>query len=645
VLRLDTFGGLTLTSDQGDRPQRRRRLGVLARLAVADSRGVARDELLAMFWPESDGEGARHSLDQLLYEARRSLGVSPTIGTTTLRLDPSVIACDLTDWAAAIDTGDFERAVAVYRGPFLQGFYLPRSHDFERWVESERAAFAAQYRRALETLAAKASHDRKFDVAVKWWRRLAAEDRFGSRTALGLMQAMVDAGDRAGALEFARVHDRIVATELEAVADPAVARYAEMLRKPPSDGRATAAAESAVPTAALTDVTWREDAATLGVAAPSTLPSERRQSRRALFAGATALVAVAIAYGAMKFGRGQAAPNARSSRDRKVASTVTRRPPRGTNNLAAYDLYVHGGDRVLWRSDSGELRAIANLERAVALDSNYAQAYAALARAYGTRSKFGLSLSPPERQTLLARGVAAASRAIALDNSLAEAHADLGYLLSLGLDPLASIKELRRSIALDSTQSEVYNVLAKTYEMADRPDDALAAARRAVATDSMSAAATAELGDALYFTRHYDEALAQLQKVVAVQPPLRRTPSMLAEVYLANHQWKQTMDVLRPIGSTGPMNTGLFGYALARSGRQREARQLLERLLAAKSASAATIADLYIGLRQYDSAFVWLNRSFDDYSMHPKIMGPLFDDVRARPEFARIRNRLGLEAR
>jgi tetratricopeptide (TPR) repeat protein len=306
---------------------------------------------------------------------------------------------------------------------------------------------------------------------------------------------------------------------------------------------------------------------------------------------------------------------------------------------------VHGGDRLLWRSDSGELRAIANLERAVALDSNYAQAYAALARAYGTRSKFGLSLSLSERQTLLARGVAAASRAIALDNSLAEAHAELGYLLSLGLDPLASINELRRSIALDSTRSEVYNVLAKTYEMADRPDDALAAARRAVATDSMSAAATAELGDALYFTRHYDEALAQLQKVVAVQPPLRRTPSMLAEVYLANHQWKQTMDVLRPIGSTGPMNTGLFGYALARSGRQREARQLLERLLAAKSASAATIADLYIGLRQYDSAFVWLNRSFDDYSMHPKIMGPLFDEVRAHPEFARIRSRLGLKAR
>jgi len=644
LLRLDTFGGLTLSSDQGERPQRRRRLAVLARLAVADDRGVSRDELLAMFWPESDGEGARHSLDQLLYEARQSFGVSPTIGTTSLRLDAAVIACDVTDWAAALDAGDLERAVSVYRGPFLQGFYLQRSQGFERWVESQRAAFAAQYRRALEALATKASHDRRFSDSVEWWRRLAAEDRFGSRTALGLMHAMADAGDRAGALEFARVHERIVSSELETAPDPAVAAYAETLRALPMHGRTTAAAGSAGPSHALPDAAWPEGVPMPNVAAPSTPPSARQRSRTGLLTGITALVVAAIVYGAVAFERAHAAPNAQPSRGHEVAATVTRRASRGTNNLAAYDLYVHGGDRVLWRSDSGEIQAITSLERAVALDSNYAQAYAALARAYGTRSKFGLSLSPTQRQNMLARGVAAASHAIALDNSLAEAHAELGYLLGLELDPLAAIDELRRSIALDSTQSEVYTVLVKTYELADRPNDALAAARRAVATDSMSAGATAELGEALYFTRHYDDALAQLQKVVAVQPPLRRTPSMIAEVYLVNHQWKEALAVLRPTTSKEPPNS-LFGYALARSGRQREARQLLERLLAAKSPPAATIADVYIGLRQYDSAFVWLNRSFDDYSINPRIMGPLFDDVRARPEFERIRNRLGLRAR
>ena len=53
---------------------------------------------------------------------------------------------------------------------------------------------------------------------------------------------------------------------------------------------------------------------------------------------------------------------------------------------------------------------------------------------------------------------------------------------------------------------------------------------------------------------------------------------------------------------------------------------------------------MYIGLQQYDSAFAWLDRSFDDYSLNPRIMGPLFDDVHARPEFRRVRQRLGLPA-
>jgi hypothetical protein len=66
----------------------------------------------------------------------------------------------------------------------------------------------------------------------------------------------------------------------------------------------------------------------------------------------------------------------------------------------------------------------------------------------------------------------------------------------------------------------------------------MAAAQRAVDTDSMSAAAAAEVGDPLYFPR-YDQALAQLTKVVDVRPPLRRTVTALAEVYLAKQQWKE----------------------------------------------------------------------------------------------------------
>ena len=644
MLRLETFGGLTLNSDQGERPQRRRRLAVLARLATAMDRGVSRDELLAMFWPESDGEAARHSLDQLLYEARRGIGRSPTIGTTTLRLDPDVITCDVVDWAAALANNDLQRAVAVYRGSFLQGFNLQNSPGFERWVESVRAEFAVQYRRALESLAATASRDGRMGDAVEWWRRVVAEDRFGSRAALGLMRALADAGDRAGALEFARVHEQVVLAELEAPPDPAITTYADALRASPLGARSAPIAPSVASAPPPPDGGSPLSAPTPIVVPP---PSPARQPRRVkapLLAGAAALMVMALLYAVSAFGRAHemsahgaaGQPEAKGSRRRPAARLI------GTTNLAAYDLYQQGRNPLHQRSDSGDVRAIAELKQAVALDSNYAEAYAALGRAYGTASAFRILLSAPERDNLHSRAVAAASRAIALDNSLADAHAELGYILNLGYDPSAAIAELRRSIALDSTVSGVYEVLVKAYEWADRPSDALAAGQRGVATDSMSVSAAAELGEALYFARRYDDALAQLKRVANVRPPLRRAAGALAEVYMVKGQWKEAIDILQPAASTDPGYRGLLGYAFARSGRRKDAMQLLEQMLATKSAPACANAEVYVGLRQYDSAFVWLDRSMDDYSLRPKIMGPLFDDVHARPEFGRVRQRLGL---
>lgn len=635
MLRLETLGGLALNSEHGQRPQRRRRLAVLARLATADDRGVSRDELLAMFWPESDGDAARHSLDQLLYEARRAIGKSPAIGTTTLRLNPDVITCDVADWAAALANSDFERAVALYRGPFLQGFNLQNAHGFEPWVESVRAEFALQYRRALASVAAEASRDGRFSDAVEWWRRLVTEDRFGSRAALGLMRAMVDAGDRAGALDFARLHSQVVWTELEAPPDPAIATYAEELRRTPLGARPTPSASSVTPTTPSPD-----DGPTQSSSAPIIAPllapaPQRRLVKAPLLTGAAGLVLGAFLYGVSAFGRERGTTDARASGQHDVAGP--RRPPSaqsgGTKNLAAYDLYQHGRDPLHQRSDSGIMHAIADLEQAVALDSNYAQAYAALARAYATASAFRVSVTPAARHNLHSRAVAAASRAITLDNSLADAHAELGYLLSLGYDPSAAIAELQRSIALDSTVSSVHEVLVKTYEWADRPNDALAAAQRAVDTDSMSVSAAAELGDALYFARRYDEAFSQLKKVAAVRPPLRRAAGFLAEVYMVRQQWKEAIDVLQPAASTDEGYRGLLGYALARSGRRQEAMALLDQMLATKTAPAFSIAEVNIGLQQYDSAFVWLERSLDDYSLRPTIMGPLFDDLHARPEF------------
>ena len=77
-------------------------LALLAVLACAGERGLARDKLVALFWPETPPERAAHRLNQLVHSVRRRLGADdPLTGTGDLRLDPDRIACDLWDLAAA----------------------------------------------------------------------------------------------------------------------------------------------------------------------------------------------------------------------------------------------------------------------------------------------------------------------------------------------------------------------------------------------------------------------------------------------------------------------------------------------------------------------------------------------------------------
>ena len=157
MFRLGSFGGLILTDAAGEvvMPQRRR-LALLALLAAAGERGLSRDKVLGYLWSESSSENARHALEQLLYSMRKQVAEPLFQGTDPLRLDTRVVHADVVEFARAMAANDPSSAVAVYRGPFLDGFYLAGAPEFERWVEAERTRLEAEHGEALRKLAAEA---------------------------------------------------------------------------------------------------------------------------------------------------------------------------------------------------------------------------------------------------------------------------------------------------------------------------------------------------------------------------------------------------------------------------------------------------------------------------------------------------------
>jgi DNA-binding SARP family transcriptional activator len=232
MLRLRTLGGLTLARGSVDLTgavTQRRRLAILAVLAVAGPQGWSRDKLQALLWPESDAANARHVLNQLLHAQRRQVGFEGLfLGRKTLHLNPELISTDLAEFEAALAGGDSETAATVYGGPFLDGFFLKQAPEFDRWVDSQRSRLARKYLGAVGALARRAAGDGRPADAAGWWRRALEADPFDTPAALGLVESLLAAGDRLGALREGRRYTALVQTELGVPADP---RIGELLTR------------------------------------------------------------------------------------------------------------------------------------------------------------------------------------------------------------------------------------------------------------------------------------------------------------------------------------------------------------------------------------------------------------------------------
>ena len=220
-------------------PTQRRRLAILAMLAVARDRGLSRDKLLGTLWPESEQEKARHTLNQLLYAQRRYFdGQELFAGKKNLRLNRHVIWTDVGEFEDALERGALEGAVSLYLGPFLDGFFVTEALEFERWAEDQRQRLADRDKAALVALAKRASASGDHDGAVEWWRRAFDHDPLDSAVATRLIEALERAGDPAGALRYGRRHVQRLQDDLEVEPEES---FLSLMRRLQSTGKARGA--------------------------------------------------------------------------------------------------------------------------------------------------------------------------------------------------------------------------------------------------------------------------------------------------------------------------------------------------------------------------------------------------------------------
>jgi len=316
-----------------------------------------------------------------------------------------------------------------------------------------------------------------------------------------------------------------------------------------------------------------------------------------------------------------------------------------TRSTTAHDLYLQGRYFRNLRTQSALRTAARYFERAIAQDSSYAEAFAALGSTYGNFGAF--EVSPPREAYPKAK--AAALRALELDSTLAEAHATLGNLLRYQWNWAGAEREFRRAIELNPSDASTYQLYGQSLSWLGRQPEALAVIDHAVALDPLSRIINVVKGNVLYRSRRNDEAIAQLRRTLELDPDFVYTHMNLGQAYLAKGMHSEAVAELETAARPpGPGYVqGILAHAYAVSGRRDLALAIVQNLTQrARHAyvSPVDFAYAYVGLGETDRAVAELDKAAEahDSLLIFALTDPVFDPLQSDPRFTALRRKAGL---
>jgi TolB-like protein/DNA-binding winged helix-turn-helix (wHTH) protein/Flp pilus assembly protein TadD len=330
-----------------------------------------------------------------------------------------------------------------------------------------------------------------------------------------------------------------------------------------------------------------------------------------------------------------------------LASSDSIASRRHSTSAEAYQNYLRG--RYYWSKDTADRlqKAMEHFHRAIELDPSYALAYSGVADTYILLGSDGFL--PMNEAYPLAR--TAALKALELDDRLGEAHMSMAAVSAdYYWDWPEADRHYRRAVALNPNDVTALRFYSFYLACMGRLQESLDFAERARRFDPVSPDAQMNVGIVLYFARRYDEAVAAVGETFELAPDFGPAHTLLGRIYVAKGLPDRAVEELEHAqGLLGRRPDVLtpHAYALARAGREHEARAMLDGLreIAQPRAPAPIrVAMVHIALGETDRAFEWLDKAIEarDWQMGLLNIEPAFDALRSDPRFAPLVARVGL---
>ena len=286
----------------------------------------------------------------------------------------------------------------------------------------------------------------------------------------------------------------------------------------------------------------------------------------------------------------------------------------GTVNSDAYEKYLRGRYYQTQLSVHDLTRSIEFYQQAVALDENFADAYAGIADAYTMLYNFELLRAADA----IPQAKQAVTRALQLNPDLSDAHAALALIQFVAdRDWPGARRSLNRAIALNPNNSGAWIRYGYFLILVGNFDEALEKFEKARELTPLSPIVQSNIGLTYLCARRYPEAISQLRRVVDDNPQFSLALWFLAAAYADVGEFDEAFETrLKALEFDGAGELAAQLRAVENNSGLESASQVWfdKTAVAAQSGKASAIDAAYAAaiLKDRENTLHWLEKSVQE---------------------------------
>jgi len=287
-----------------------------------------------------------------------------------------------------------------------------------------------------------------------------------------------------------------------------------------------------------------------------------------------------------------------------------------TSNMEAYNLYLKAS--YYWNrwTPNDIKKSLELLKKSIKIDPDYPLSYSSLSACYVYLGAVGQL--PPKDVYPLAKSYAL--KALSLDESLPDCHVSLAMVHFFDWEWDESYKSFMRALMLNPNSAEAH-LYYSYYQIAiGNLKKAIIENEKALEIDPLNVQINNSLGDNYFFAGMFNEALEQYKKTLELDNTFRASIEGLGWVYYHIDEFEKSLQQFQKAQSLiGDDLKGVtpLGFVYARLGNHEEVKKCFEKLekrqkIESEVSLSIDYAVIYLGLRDYDKVFEYLEKGFDE---------------------------------